>query len=167
MAAIVNRVAKSPLVTVDLEALRPSGVRHLIDMTQWLEEGWILREKVFRQALADHNWAPYADQTVAVFCSSEAILPAWAALLVTTYLNKAKQVVWGDSVALEHALYLAVIEDLKEEDYADKPLIIKGCSDPSIPQSAYLALIRKLQPIAKSLFFGEACSSVPLYKAKK
>lgn len=167
MAAIVNRVAKSPLVTIDLEALRPTGERHLIDIAQWLEEGWILREKDFRQALADNNWSPYINQTVAVYCSTDAVLPAWAALLVTTYLKDAQQVVWGDSAALEQALYATEIDNLKVEVYAGKPLIIKGCSDPDIPQSAYLALIRKLQPVAKSLFFGEACSSVPLYKAKK
>ena len=167
MAAIVNRVAKSPLVTIDLESLRPPGDRHVIDMAQWLEEGCILREKDFRQALAEHNWTPYDNQIVGVHCSTDAVLPAWAALLVTTYLREARQVVWGDSAALEQALYAAVVNELNVEPYINKPLIIKGCSDPSIPQSAYLALIRKLQPIAKSLFFGEACSSVPLYKAKK
>lgn len=167
MAAIVNRVAKSPLVTIDLESLRPPGDRHVIDMAQWLEEGCILREKDFRQALAEHNWTPYDNQIVGVHCSTDAVLPAWAALLVTTYLNATRQVVWGDQRRLEEVLYQAVITAMDVEPYTDKPLIIKGCSDPSIPQSAYLALIRKLQPIAKSLFFGEACSSVPLYKAKK
>lgn len=167
MAAIVNRVAKSPLVTIDLESLRPPGDRHVIDIAMWLEEGCILREKDFRQALAEHNWTPYDNQIVGVHCSTDAVLPAWAALLVTTYLNATRQVVWGDQRRLEEVLYQAVITAMDVEPFTDKPLIIKGCSDPSIPQAAYLALIRKLQPVAKSLFFGEACSSVPLYKVKK
>ncbi len=167
MEEIVNRVAKSPLITIDLEELRVVGERHIVDLSVWLEEGFILREKEFRQALAEHDWTPYQNAFVAVQCSSEAVLPAWAALLVTTYLRSAKMVVWGDEKDLEKALYTHSIAAMDMADYDNKPLIIKGCSDPAVPQSAYLDLIRKLQPVAKSIFFGEACSSVPLFKAKK
>ena len=167
MEEIVNRVAKSPLITIELEELRPSGERHIVDLSVWLEQGFILREKEFRQALTEHDWTLYQNAYVAVQCISEAVLPSWAALLVATYLSAAKVVVWGDEMDLEKALYAHSIGAMDISTYAEKPLIIKGCSDPSVPQSAYLDLIRKLQPVAKSMFFGEACSSVPLYKAKK
>lgn len=167
MEEIVNRVAKSPLITIDLEELRPSGERHIVDLSVWLEQGFILREKEFRQALTEHDWTLYQNTYVAVQCSSEAVLPAWAALLVTTYLSTAKVVVWGDEKDLEKVLYTHSIAAMDISTYAEKPLIIKGCSDPSVPQSAYLDLIHKLQPVAKSIFFGEACSSVPLFKVKK
>jgi len=167
MEEIINRVAKSPLITIDLEELRPSGNRLVVDLAQWLESGCILREKEFRQALISHDWSQYHNQFVAVQCSSEAVLPAWASLLVTTYLQAAQLVVWGDIHQLEQAIYDQAIAALDSQNYHGKPLIIKGCSDPSVPQSAYIGLIRKLQPIAKSLFFGEACSSVPLCKVKK
>lgn len=167
MGEIVNRVANSSLITIDLEELRPQGVRHVLDLSQWLEQGFILREKEFRKALTAHDWTTYTDAYVAVSCQTEAVLPAWASLLVTTYLSKARWVVWGDLAFLEQCLFSTIIGQMDTRPYTNKPLIIKGCSDPTIPQSAYVALIRKLQPVAKSLFFGEACSSVPLYKAKK
>lgn len=167
MGEIVNRVASSSLITVDLEELRPEGKRHLIDISQWLESGFILREKEFRQTLSEHPWSQYNNAFVAVDCTTEAVLPAWASLLVATYLQDAQQVVWGNGMALEQSLFSKAIENLDITLYQDQPLIIKGCSDVTVPQAAYLQLIRKLQPVAKSLFFGEACSSVPLYKAKK
>ena len=167
MGEIVNRVASSSLITVDLEELRPEGKRHLIDISHWLESGFILREKEFRQTLSEHAWSQYKNAFVAVDCTTEAVLPAWASLLVATYLQDAQQVVWGNGMALEQSLFSKAIENLDITLYQDQPLIIKGCSDVTVPQAAYLQLIRKLQPVAKSLFFGEACSSVPLYKAKK
>ena len=167
MEEIVNRVAQSPLITIDLEELRPLGERHIVDLSVWLEKGFILREKEFRQALTEHDWTLYQSAYVAIQCSSEAVLPAWATLLVATYLFPAKVVVWGDEMDLEKALYTHSIAAMDISTYAEKPLIIKGCSDPSVPQSAYLDLSRKRQPVAKSIFFGEACSSVPLFKAKK
>ena len=167
MGEIVNRVSSSSLITVDLEELRPEGKRHLMDISQWLESGFILREKEFRQTLAEHAWSQYKNAFVAVNCTTEAILPAWASLLVATYLQDAQQVVWGNGMALEQFLFSKAIENLDITLYQDQPLLIKGCSDATVPQAAYLQLIRKLQPVAKSLFFGEACSSVPLYKAKK
>jgi len=166
--SIVNKVAQSPLVTVDLEDYKTSGIRNFIDVAQWLEEGFILREKPFRVLLKEHNWSQYKDHHIALTCSSEAILPAWATLLITTYLSPfAKTVVLGSLNDLEKQLFSTAINQLDLSPFKDKPIMIKGCSDPSIPEGAYIQLVQRIQTVAKSLFYGEACSSVPLWKAKK
>lgn len=165
---IINRVAQSKLVTFDLEEIYPSGERVQIDIKDWLHEGSILREKEFREHLKNHAWETYSDKYVALTCSSDAIVPAWAFMLVSTYLQDvAKKTVIGDLEILETAIYTDILSHLDLSEYVDKPIIIKGCSRLPIPRNAYLLLIEKLQPVAKSLFFGEACSSVPLYKKKK
>ena len=162
---IVNRVAKSPLITFDLEKLYPAGERKTLDLSQWLEQGFILREKEFRSALKTFDFSPYKDAYVALYCSTEALLPAWAHLLVSIHLQQiAKKVVWGTLVDLETAIFQSLIEALDPTPYQGKPVIIKGCTDKNIPATAYVALVEKLQPHVKSLMYGEACSSVPLYK---
>ena len=164
---IVNKVAKSPLINIDLEDWIPEGQRTLIDLSQWLDEGLILREKPFRELLNQENWSAYKDHYIAVNCSTDAILPAWAVLLVTSHLAPfAKEIVLGTLEDLERHLFSKKIAELELASFRDKPLMIKGCSDPSIPKDAYVQLIRRLQPVAKSLFYCEACSSVPLWKAK-
>lgn len=168
MDAIVNRVAESALITFDLEKLYQIGQRQSIDLSQWLYEGLILKEKDFRAQLNAHDWSVYQDQFVALFCSTEAILPAWASLLVTSHLQPySRKVVMGTIEDLEVQLFYEEIQLLDVTPFKDKPVIIKGCSDKTVPQDAYVQLIAKLQPIVKSLFYGEACSSVPLYKKKK
>ena len=165
---IINRVAQSKLVTFDLEEIYPSGERVQIDIKDWLHEGFILREKEFREHLKNHAWETYSDKYVALTCSSDAIVPAWAFMLVSTYLQDvAKKTVIGDLEILETAIYTDILSRLDLSEYVDKPIMIKGCSRLPIPKNAYLLLIEKLHPVAKSLFFGEACSSVPLYKKKK
>ena len=162
---IVNRVAKSPLITFDLEEFFPEGQRLRLDMSQWLEQGFILREKEFRLALKSFDFAPYKNAYVALQCSTDALLPAWASLLVTAHLQPfAKKVVLGSLVELEQQLFSELIAQLDTSKFKDKPIIIKGCSEKNIPAAAFVSLIQKLQPHAKSLFYGEACSSVPLYK---
>ena len=168
MDAIVNRVAESALITFDLEKLYQIGQRQSIDLSQWLDEGLILKEKDFRAQLNAHDWSVYQDQFVALYCSTEAILPAWASLLVTSHLQPySRKVVMGTLEDLEVQLFSEEIQLLDVTPFKDKPVIIKGCSDKTVPQDAYVQLIAKLQPIVKSLFYGEACSSVPLYKKKK
>lgn len=165
---IVNRVSESVLITFDLEKFYQIGQRQSIDLSQWLYEGLILKEKDFRAQLIAHDWSVYQDQFVALFCSTEAILPAWASLLVTTQLQPyARKVVMGTLEDLEVQLFFEEIQLLDLTPFKNKPVIIKGCSDKSVPQDAYVQLIAKLQPVVKSLFYGEACSSVPLYKKKK
>ena len=164
---IVNKVSNSSLVVVDLQDYKPNGVRNLVDITQWLEDG-LLREKSFRQSLKEHNWSQYKDHLVALDCSADVILPAWATLLITTYLSPhAKTVILGSLNDLEKHLFSKTIDQLDLEKFKGKPLIIKGCSDYSIPEASYIYLIQRLQKVAKSIFYGEACSSVPLWKAKK
>ena len=165
---IVNRVAASALITFDLEKLYQIGTRQSIDLSQWLRQGLLLKEKEFRALLKAHDWSVYRDQFIALHCSTDAILPAWAALLVTTHLQPyARKVVLGTLNDLEVQLFAEEIQLLDISQYKDQPLIIKGCSDKTVPQDAYVQLIAKLQPVVKSLFYGEACSSVPLYKKKK
>lgn len=165
---IVNRVAQSQLITIDLEQFYPKGKRAILDIAQWLDNGMVLREKEFRAQLKAHDWSVYQDQFIALHCSTEAILPAWASLLVTTYLQPyARKVVLGNLKDLEVQLFAEEIQLLDLSPYKDQPVIIKGCSEKTVPQDAYVQLIAKLQPVVKSLFYGEACSSVPLYKKKK
>ena len=165
---IFNRVAESKLITFDLEKLYQIGDRIPIDLSQWLDKGIILREKEFRLKLKQHNWKAYRNQFVAIYCSTDAVLPAWASLLVTTYLQPyAKKVVMGTLVDLEKHLFTEEIKKINISSFKDKAVIIKGCSDKKVPEDSYVQLISRLQPVVKSLFYGEACSSVPLFKKKK
>ncbi len=165
---IVNRVANNKnLITFDLEDYYPSGNRIVFDIKDWLFEGLILREKDFRKHVSEHNWEQYKNSYVAITCSTDAIIPGWAFLLVTSSLMPfAKKVVTGSLEMLETILYNDIITDFDFSEYQDKLVIIKGCANKPVPQGAYIALIQKLQPIVKSLMYGEACSSVPLYKRK-
>ncbi len=165
---IINRVANNQnLITFDLEDYYPEGERILFDIKDWLFEGLILREKDFRKHAADHNWAQYQDKYVALTCSTDAIIPGWAYLLLTSSLiPHTKKVVVGSLETLETILYNEIINNLDVSEYHDKLLIIKGCANKPVPEGAYISLIQKLQPVAKSIMYGEACSSVPLYKRK-
>ena len=165
---IINRVAQSKLITFNLEDHYPQGQRFIFDLSQWLFEGFVLKEKDFREQAKEHDWSQYQDKFMALNCSSDAIVPAWAYMLITTYLEPyAKKVVIGDLENLESHLYQEVIERIDVTDLKDKAVIIKGCSTKPVPKNAYIFLIKKLQPVVKSLMYGEACSSVPLYKQPK
>ncbi|QYA25054.1 DUF2480 family protein [Gramella sp. MT6] len=165
---IINRVAQSKLLTFNLEDYYPKGQRFVFDLSVWLHEGFVLREKDFREHAKNHDWSQYQDQFIALTCSTDAIVPAWAYMLISTYLEPyAKKVVIGELEDLESHLYQEVIESLDVSDLKDKPVIIKGCSNKPVPKNAYIFLIKKLQPVVKSLMYGEACSSVPLYKQPK
>ena len=164
---IVNRVAQSSLITFNLENLYQTGQRVNLDLSQWLEDGLTLKEKDFRKKLTNYQWHNYKNKFVALYCSTDSILPAWAFLLVTTYLQPfAKKIIRGTLEDLEVQLFFQEIQNLDLSSFKDKSIIIKGCSE-NIPEDAYIQLITKLQPIVKSLSYGEACSSVPLYKKKK
>ena len=165
---IVNRVANSKLITFNLEDYYPQGERILLDLSEWLHEGFVLREKEFRTHVKEHDWSKYQDCFIALTCTTDAIVPAWAYMLITSQLQPyAKKIVTGDMETLESHLYQEVISKLDVSDLKDKPVIIKGCSRKPVPMNAYLFLVNKLQPIVKSLMYGEACSSVPLYKKPK
>ena len=165
---IINRVANSKLTTIDLEDFYPKGKRIVFDIKNWLFEELILREKDFRESVKNHDWAQYQDSYVSLACSTDAIIPSWAYLLLTTELAPfAKKVVVGDLTLLETVIYQEIIQKLDTSEFKDKPVIIKGCSNKPIPPSAYTLLIEKIKPVAKTIMFGEACSTVPLYKRKK
>ncbi|NKI26761.1 DUF2480 family protein [Arenibacter sp. 6A1] len=164
---IVNRVAQSKLITFNLEDYYPKGNRILIDIKDWLYEGFILREKDFRAQLEAHDWSQYQDAYVALNCSTEAIVPGWSYMLIASKLQPyAKKVVVGTLEQLETSLYQTVLEKLDVSEYQDKMVIIKGCSNKPVPPNAYMWILLKIQAVAKSVMYGEACSSVPLFKAK-
>ncbi|MDC6404086.1 MULTISPECIES: DUF2480 family protein [Maribacter] len=164
---IINRVANSKLFTFNLEDHYPTGERKLLDIKFWLYEGIILREKEFRTALEEYDWSQYQDCYVALTCSSDAIVPGWAFMLITTKLQPiTKRIVQGSLEDLETALYYDVINTLDLSPYQDMPIIVKGCSKRPVPPNAYIFLTQKLQKVAKSIMYGEACSSVPLFKRK-
>ncbi|MEO0045541.1 MAG: hypothetical protein RL705_732 [Bacteroidota bacterium] len=168
MDEIINRVANSALEVFDLEDYYPNGIRTQIDISQWLLEGFLLKEKDFREALKNHDWSKYQNHLVAIHCATDAIVPAWATILVTTYLVPfAKKVVSGNLNDLETAMYQEILPTLDYSKYQDKPVIIKGCSKKPVPVSAYIMAVQKLQPFAKSIMYGEACSAVPLFKKQK
>ncbi|GMN10159.1 DUF2480 family protein [Croceitalea sp. MTPC9] len=164
---IINRVAQSKLVTFDLEELYPEGKRILFDVKDWLYEELILREKEFRAFVENHDWEQYQDNYVALTCSSDAIIPGWAYMLISSRLSLyAKKIIVGNLEELESSIYLPIISNLDVSEFKDKPVIIKGCSNKPVPQNAYIMAIARIQDVAKSVMYGEACSSVPLFKRK-
>ncbi|TMM58832.1 DUF2480 family protein [Maribacter algarum] len=164
---IVNRVAQSKLITFDLEDYYPEGERVVLDIKEWLHEGFILREKEFRNHVSEHNWEQYKNAFVALTCSTDAIIPGWANMLIASKLQPyAKKVVVGNLEQLETSLYQLAIEKIDVTLFQDKSIIIKGCSNKPVPPNAYLWITTKIQSVAKSIMYGEACSSVPLFKKK-
>ncbi|WP_338732510.1 DUF2480 family protein [Mangrovimonas cancribranchiae] len=164
---IINRIANSKLVTLDLEDFYPKGQRIVFDIKDWLYEELILKEKDFRDYVEQHDWSQYKNTYIALTSSVDAIIPSWAFMLITSKLTPfANTVTVGNLDTLETVIYQNIINNLPLEDYKDKPIIVKGCANKPIPESAYTLLISKLQPIAKSIMFGEACSTVPLFKKK-
>lgn len=163
----VNKVAQSGLVTLDPAQFYPAGERVVYDIKDNLFHGLMLREKDFREFIKMHDWAQYQDKYVAVTCSADAIVPAWAYMLLANRLAPfAKDVVFGDADVLETVLFTKQIAAMDAEQYRDQRLVIKGCGDTPVPVSAYVELTRKLTPVAKSLMFGEPCSTVPIYKRR-
>lgn len=164
---IINRVAQSKLMTIDLEDYYPSGERVLFDISDWLLEGLILREKEFRKYVADYDWSKHQGQYVSLICSTDAIIPGWAYMLVSVNMTPfVEKVIIGTLENLETSIYQDIISKLDVSSYQDKPVIIKGCANKPIPDNAYTMMIAKLHGVAKSVMYGEACSSVPLYKKK-
>tara|TARA_B110000240_G_scaffold5824_1_gene6418 strand:+ start:916 stop:1425 length:510 start_codon:yes stop_codon:yes gene_type:complete len=167
-AEIINRVANSKLKTFDLEEIYPEGKRVLFDIKDWLFEEIILKEQDFRAFVKDHDWSKYKNSFVAVTCSADAIVPSWAFMLIAAEITPfASKVVIGDLELLETVIFQELLNFVDLRDFTGGAVIIKGCAEKPIPNSAYAFLIAKLQPLAKSIFFGEACSTVPLYKTKK
>ncbi|MGV3686071.1 MAG: DUF2480 family protein [Daejeonella sp.] len=164
---IVNKVAQSGLVSFDLAELYPQGERVLYDIKDNLFHGLILREKDFREFVREHNWDQYAGKHIAITCTADAIVPTWAYMLLANRLAPvAKTVVFGDLKLLETILFERELEKLDIEKYRDQRVVIKGCGEIAVPESAFIDLTVKLTNVSKSIMYGEPCSTVPIYKRK-
>jgi hypothetical protein len=167
MEPIVNKVAESGIVTIDLEQFYPKEEIAVFDLKEHLFMGLILKEKDFRTALQSLDWNQYSNKNVAVTCSVDAIIPVWAYMLVASYLQPfAKHIVFGDDKMLVQMILLKNIGTISPEEYIDKRVVIKGCGEVSIPDAAYMEITAILRPYVKSIMYGEPCSTVPIYKKK-
>ena len=165
---IVNRVANSSLVTFNLEEIVPSDEQAALDLKDLLFQGMILREKDLRDFIKIHEWQQYKNKNMAVFCSTDAIIPTWAFMLVGIALQPyAKRIVFGNGEVLATQLFKDALDKVDWEKFRDAKVVIKGCSDVHIPESAYVEAATRLRPLAASILYGEPCSTVPLYKRPK
>ncbi|MFM2016662.1 MAG: hypothetical protein RL007_318 [Bacteroidota bacterium] len=168
MEEITNRVANSGLITLDLGEMYPEGDRVLLDIKDQLFQGLILREKDFREFITTHDWSQYKNKFVAITCTADAIIPDWSWMLLASALQPfAKKIVFGDLEKLETVLFTEVLSAFDTEQYRDARVVIKGCGDKPVPKTAYIELTRLLQPVVKSIMYGEPCSTVPVYKRKQ
>ncbi|KEO72002.1 DUF2480 family protein [Anditalea andensis] len=168
MSEIVNRIANSSIATIDLEEFYPAGDRIVFDLKDYLYMELVLKEMDFRKALKELDWSLYKGKYVAVHCSVDAIVPTWAYMLVTAYLDEvAAAYAVGDKDALEQFLFHEALNKINPDDYVNRPVVVKGCSDVAVPLFAYGEIIRRLKGVAKSIMFGEPCSTVPIYKRSK
>ena len=165
---IVNKVANSGLITIDLEEFYQPGERVVLDIKPLLFHELILKEKDFREFIKNEDWANYKDKFVAITCSNDAIIPTWAYMLLTVSLEPfAKKIVFGNLETLETVLYTEKLSQFNIQQFKDAKVVIKGCGNLPVPKNAYVELTRLLRPIVKSMMYGEPCSTVPLYKAPK
>ncbi len=162
---LVNRVAASGLITINLEDFFPKEEVIAFDLKDYLFMELMLKEKDFRAALKEHDWEQYTGKHLAVFCSTDAIIPVWAFMLVAVYAEPtAASIFQGNKEAFyQHAFYQALAQ-VNGEDYKEKRIVIKGCSNKPVPVSAYVELTRKLRPHVQSMMYGEPCSTVPIFK---
>ncbi|RXK60718.1 DUF2480 family protein [Lacibacter luteus] len=165
---IVNRVAESSLQTIDLEAMMPAEEPVLFDLKDYLFMGLIVKEKEFRTSLQQTDLSGYAGKTVLVTCSADAIIPMWAYMLVAALLQPiAAEVFLGSKEEWKKQKLMHAIATLSLEAYIDQRVVVKGCGDEPIPESAYMEITKRLRPVAKSIMYGEPCSTVPIYKQPK
>lgn len=163
----VNKVANSGLITINLEDFFPQGDRTFIDIKDALFMGLVLKEKDFRDWVKNHDWQQYQEHYVAVGCSTDAIVPTWAYMLIANKLvGIAKEIVFGDLSALEAVLWEKQLSNFDAMQYQGEKIVIKGCGDLPVTAAAYTLITSKLTPVVKSIMYGEPCSTVPIYKAK-
>jgi len=164
---IINRVSKSKIMTIDFNDFLGDTIFEVIDLKNWLKDEFILIESDFREKIKSFNWEVLKEKTVLIQCSNDAIIPHWAYLLISSKLTEfeIKNFI-GNQNEFKNYQVIDGIKNLDEKLFIDKPVIIKGCSDISDNNYFYSLIIEKLQPIAKSIMFGEACSAVPVFKRK-
>jgi len=164
---IINKVTESGLVTLDLAQFYPRDEIAVFDLKEHLFMGMILKEKDFREALKNLDLQKFRNKNVAITCSADAIIPVWAYMLVTAQLQPvAKEIVVGDEKELHRRLFLKNLAAINTAEFADQRIVIKGCGDTPIDEFAYAEATRVLLPVAKSIMYGEPCSTVPVYKKK-
>ena len=164
---IINKVANSGLIEFNLEEYYPEGERVLFDIKPLLFQDLILREKDFREFVKNEGWNKYKDKFVALTCTADAIIPTWAYMLLVTALEPfAKKIIYGDLKIMETVLFHEALASIAVDKFRDQRVVIKGCSNLPVPESAYVEITRLLRPVAKSIMYGEPCSTVPLYKRK-
>lgn len=165
---IINRVEQSGILTLNLEDYYPQVEITTLDMKDFLYMELILKEKEFREKVEQTDWSIYRNQSVIIHCSTDALIPLWAYMVLTTALQPyAHEIYVGSSAQYLEYLWMQNIASITAEDYLDKRIVIKGCGEKTIPAAIYTAITQKLLPVAKSLMYGEACSAVPIYKKKK
>lgn len=166
--AIINKVAQSGLVTLDLEKFYPEDEIKVFDLKDYLFMELILKEKDYREALKNVDWSVYESKIVAICCSTDAIIPLWAYMLAVTYLEPiAKDIIFGKETEVLDILFLKNILKIDPGEFEGKRIVVKGCGDKKVPESAYIEITKILRPVVKSIMFGEPCSTVPIYKAAK
>ena len=164
---IANKVALSPLLSLDLEEYYPKEPILVFDLKPHLFMELILKEKEFRQALQNYDWEQYQNKIVAVTCSADAIIPVWAYMLVAAYLQPvAKDLIFGDEKTAIQQQFIKNIDAIDIKEFVDKRIVVKGCGDLPIGEFAYMEITKKLRPVAKSIMYGEPCSTVPIFKSK-
>lgn len=165
---IINRVQNSGLISINLEELTEKRAQALIDIKDQLFQGLLLREKDFRDYIKNHDWTQYQDKDVAITCSTDAIVPKWAYMLLAQALQPyAHTVYFGSLPDMQAQLFRDAIAAMPLDTYKDQRVIIKGCSDMEVPTSAYVEITRRLAPLVKSIMYGEPCSTVPVFKRKQ
>lgn len=163
---IVNKVAESGIITINLEDFYPKGEIVVFDLKNYLFREMILKEKEFRETLKSIDWKQYQDKNIALTNTADAIIPMWAYMLVTSYLEPfAAAIFFGNEKHLVQSFMTQRISSLDTSEYEGKRIVIKGCGDIDIPESAYITITHKLRPVVKSLMYGEPCSTVPVYKS--
>jgi hypothetical protein len=164
---IINKVSKSALLTLDLEQFFPQEKIRIFDLKPFLFMELILKEKDFRAALLTTDWAIYKDEIVGIYCSADAVIPVWAYMLVTSYLQPyAKEIIMGDETMVLRQVITNRIQAINPEDYKNKRIVVKGCGDKPIGDFAFLEITKLLRPVVKSIMYGEPCSTVPVFKAE-
>ena len=165
---IVNKVAESGLLTIDLEEYYPQEEVSVFDLKEYLFMGLILKEKDYREALKNLDWSLYQNKNVCITCTADAVIPVWAYMLAATHLQPvAKEIVFGNEDFLHRTLFLKNLSKINVEEFADKRVVIKGCGDKLISETAYVEITKLLRPVVKSIMYGEPCSTVPIYKKAK
>ena len=165
---IINKVAQSALITIDLEKFYPEGDIVIFDLKDHLFMELILKEKDYREGLKNTDFSIYKDKNVGITCSADAVIPMWAYMLAATYIEPyAKEIVFGNETVVLEVLFLKNLWKLDASEFLDKRIVVKGCGEKKIPETAYVEITKILRPVAKSIMYGEPCSTVPIYKQIK